>query len=175
MLFTLLLLFLQAPAQLNVKAFNDIEIGMPADSVAGALIRYGYAVTRPDMNPKARVVSLNGKPVGSFFVDSDGRVDAAEQQVYSSAGKADDVIEFAEALYWLIHDEGAVIEPNEKDRVSTQTAAVLGTDDFLTRASVASLKHFSIRTKSGALYIISLYRLPSTSVDIVKVAPFPKK
>jgi hypothetical protein len=170
----------QPRPELNIKMFADIEIGMAADSVSGALIQLGYTVTRPEINPSARIVKnkYSGETIGTFWADDNGRVNAAQQRVYDAGAKGDDAIDFAEALYWLIHDEGDVFEPNNKTRVSTRTRAVLGTDDYVTRIPGQSLKRFTIETESGAIYIVSLNRnglRTGASVDIVKMAPFPKK
>ena len=164
-----------ALARLDIRKFEDIEIGMLADSVSTAMVRSGYMVTTVD---GARHVFLGDKHVGTFFVDENVRVSGAEMEIYNASGKSD-AIEFAEALYWLIHDEGSSIS-NDKDRVSTVTVAELGTDDFIgqARSPGISVKRIFVKTKSGALYYIDVDRFPPNfnwNVEIKKSAPFPKK
>src|ERR1700733_5926133 len=159
MVLTVLLLFLAqqvdaSPRPLNVKTFEDIEIGMPETSVIGSLMRAGYTVVMPKPTGGAgpgRVVELGGKHIGVFWVDDDGRVRAAEERIYSNA-KGHEPIDLAEVLYWLIHDEGRAIDTKDKDFNSTVTKAELTADDFVSRVPGTSVKRVSVETGSGNIY-----------------------
>lgn len=183
----LFLLFQQAGTThhpVNVKAFEDIEIGMPENSVIGSLVQAGYTVSMPKPplpgNIGRGVVDSSGKEVGIFFVDEDGRVKDATEHIYMVYGKEAGPIELAEALYWLIHDEGSAVASDGKDWAWTETDAKLTTGELITRTPAYTSKRFDIKTKSGASYIVELnrYRVgqnDSSSVKIDKIAPFPKK
>jgi hypothetical protein len=166
------------PASIDVKAFEDIEIGMlQEDGVIVALVRQGYTVKVPKPSePPGRTVSLKGNCVGSFFVDGDGRVSAAQEKIYPISEDGNKATALADALYWLIHDEGQVVESKDKNKSSTRTDAVLLTDDFVSRSADTSIKRFTIETKAGGIYSVDLVRYPGySSVDIYKIAPFSKK
>jgi hypothetical protein len=184
MVSTLLLVFLfqqagATPHPVSVKTFEDIEIGMPETAVVESLRRAGYTV--PDLASSGRIVELNGKIIGTFFTN-DGRITSASETIYSSSS-GDGPIELAEALYWLLQDEGSVTDSNDKDVVWTETIAELKTAAFVGRGSY-SIKRIDIRTKSGALYLINLSRCVSgpcrlspnlSGVEITKETPFLKK
>ena len=117
---TLALLFLAqfANAATPIKRFEDIEIGMKASSVIGELVQQGYSVSTPVEGAPGRIVKLDGRLVGVFYVGKDGQVEGAEKNVYSvdQPSKHEDVIEFAEALFWLVKDEGEPVKSDSKDR-----------------------------------------------------------
>jgi len=55
------------PQRLDVKTFEDVQIGMPGDYVVESLAQPEYTVESPELNKNARIVRLNGKYIGSFF------------------------------------------------------------------------------------------------------------
>jgi len=113
--------------------------------------------------------------LGLFF-DSQGRVKTADEEIYD-CGKCDSVIGFAEALYWLVRDEGASIQLTDKDRVAAQLDATLEADEAIARRPGESYKNVRIDTRSGAHFTIELWRIGTTTarVQITKSAPFPRK
>ena len=146
-------------AQLNVKKFEDIEIGMPETSVIGSLVQAGYTVSMPKPPLPANIGRIvedsRGKDVGVFFVDKDGRVkDATEHIYYQPPSKESSPIEFAEALYWLIHDEGNAIASDRKDWAWSETDATLTTGEFITRTPDYTSKRDSTSKLNPGRFIL---------------------
>jgi len=165
-----------APVRPEMTTFEDIQIGMPGDAVTGALVRLNYRVEVPELNNQARIVNFNGKYVGSFFVDEKGQVRSAHKRIYDTADDGDSAIALGEALYWLIHDQGAVLATVDKDRIRTRTEAVLTTEELVSRDPGSSIKEFWIETKSGADFNIVLTRgIRFSMVTIDELAPFPQR
>ncbi|MBZ5636817.1 MAG: hypothetical protein LAO55_27135 [Acidobacteriia bacterium] len=178
-LLSFILLAQFASAANPIRRFEDIEIGMSAISVAAELVQQGYTVSKPVEGVPGRLVGLNGKRVGVFYVDKDGHVDGAEKNIYSvDSSKSDGPIEFAEALFWLVRDEGTPVPSDSKNQKAASVAAVLTADEIESRLPGQTFRRIFIETKSGAKYRLTLNRDPggrASDIEIHQLAPFPAK
>jgi len=166
-----------ASATTPIKRFEDIEIGMPASSVIGELVQRGYAVRTPVEGAPGRIVERNGERVGVFYVDKEGLVTEAAKSIYSAPpSKRGDMIDFAEALFWLIRDEGTPVQSDRKDQRAAATTAILTADEIESRLPGQTFRRIFIHTKSGGNYRISLERNPgggASEIEIEQITPFP--
>jgi hypothetical protein len=188
MLFLVLVLGAQAQptAPKAVRSLEDVVIGMPADLPIAGLTKEGY--TLKDLYAGYAVgdsqnwsVFYKDKPIGSFSVEK-GHVTAAEQQVYDSQDPATgsgDPIGLAEALFWILVDNGSPVNSVNRTFRQMGTDAQFTTREIETRAPGESMRMIFMHLDNGAHYRIDLSRNPgglrtAPRVTVFKLAPFVK-
>lgn len=164
--------------QATVSTFEDIQIGMRETEVISALRKGGYTVKIPGINEgPGRMVTQGDRLIGAFWVNVEGTVTDADERIYDRqiSSKEDGAIELAEALFWVLRDEGDVLDTKKKNQSATQLAAFLSTSDTVPGYPGGSIKSIHISTKSGNHYAVNLNRVgTSSTVTIIKRAPFRK-
>lgn len=161
-----------------VKAINtieDVEIGMSADTVIAALTKKGYSLVDAFKagDPTEWHVSSQDKLIGSFDVEK-GRVTGVEVDIYTGQdhGSAAD---FADALYWILYDNGKTLPSKDRDWKQTSTDVHFTTRDIGARTLGSSFRMIFVDMANGASYRISLFQNDGKpSVYVTKLAPFVK-
>jgi hypothetical protein len=112
--------------------------------------------------------------VGTFTVEK-GRVTDVAVPVYTSNDGS--YIELAEALYWILYDNGQVLPSKDRDWKQTGTDVHFTTREIEMRTPGSSWRLIFADTANGARYRITLIRGPNEkpSVFVEKRAPFVKK
>jgi len=163
------------PKTKAIDDIEDVEIGMSADTVISALAKNGYTLVDAFKmgDPTQWNVSLQDKYVGSFDVEK-GQVTGVEVPVYTGQ----DSIDFGDALYWILYDNGQTAPSTHRDWMQASTDAHFTTREIEMRTPGSSRRMIFVNIANGANYRISLGRSDGKqpSVSVVKLAPFvPKK
>lgn len=161
-----------------IDSIEDIEIGMPADPVIAGLTKRGYALAdafkTATGDPALWNVSFEDKYVGAFNVEQ-GRVTSVEVPVYTSHDDSGS-IDLAEALYWILYDNGQTLPSTDRDWKQAATDVHFTTREIEQRTPGSSWRIIFVDTANGASYRITLVRSEGKpSVFVTKDAPFVKK
>ena len=170
----------QPAAPIVVSSLEDVQVNMSADAVIVGLSKQGYSLKKEPADVERWVVSWQGKYVGEFFAEK-GRVTSAEISLYNSNDPpkgGSGAIGMAEALYWIIHDNGnpAPAKASSEVREEIESSAQLTTREMDFRTPGTSFRMIFVSV-NGSSYRITLSRSDDHApyVFVTRLAPFKKR